>query len=162
MIIVLMGVSSSGKSTIGPILAEHAGGVFADGDDYHPAANKEKMASGHPLDDADRKPWLETLNKLIKSWHDAGTTGVLACSALKQKYRDALIAGLPTGTVHFVLLELSREELAKRIAARKHEFMSPALLDSQIATLEMPQDAVRVTNNQPPEQVVQQILSRLE
>ena len=84
MIVVLMGVSGSGKTTIGTLLAERAGVVFADADDYHPAANKAKMAAGHPLDDEDREPWLETLNGVMRGWYAAGQGGVLACSALKE------------------------------------------------------------------------------
>ena len=92
MIVVLMGVTGSGKSTIGALLAERTGAVFADADDYHPLANKEKMASGHPLNDDDRQPWLETLNGLMRGWLAAGKNGVLACSALKESYRATLAA----------------------------------------------------------------------
>src|SRR5882757_7502447 len=109
MIVVLMGVSGSGKTTIGTLLAARTGTVFADADDYHPAANKEKMASGQPLNDDDRQPWLETLNGMLQSWYRAGKGGVLACSALKEKYRDTLGAGMPKGTIHFVLLDGSAE-----------------------------------------------------
>ena len=158
MIVVLMGVSGSGKTTIGTLLAERAGVVFADADDYHSLANKQKMAAGHPLDDEDRQPWLETLNGLMRGWFNAHTGGVLACSALKEKYRATLTAEMPPGAVKFVLLELSREAIAKRMAARSHEFMNPALLDSQLATLEPPPDALVVVNDRAPEEIVQQIL----
>lgn len=161
MIVVLMGVSGSGKTTIGTLLAERAGVVFADADDYHPAANKQKMAAGHPLNDEDRQPWLETLNGLLRGWADASTGGVLACSALKEAYRATLASGMPAGTVHFVLLELSKEAIAKRMAERHHEFMNPALLDSQLATLEVPKDALRILNDRTPEEVVQEILSQV-
>jgi gluconokinase len=161
MIVVLMGVSGSGKTTIGTLLAERAGVVFADADDYHPVANKQKMAAGHPLNDEDRQPWLETLNRLMRGWFEAGTGGVLACSALKDRYRVTLAAGMPAGEVDFVLLELSKEQIAERMKARHHEFMNPALLDSQLATLEIPKDALVIENDRSPEEIVQQILSRI-
>ncbi len=164
---VLMGVSGSGKTTIGRLLAERAGIIFADADDFHPAANKAKMAAGHPLTDEDREPWLETLNGLLRSWFETsrsqtGRGGVLACSALKAAYRTTLSAGMPAHTVRFVWLDLSREIIAKRMAARSHEFMSPALLDSQIATLEIPKDALRIVNDRTPDEVVQEILSHID
>jgi gluconokinase len=162
MILVLMGVSGSGKTTIGTLLAQKSGAVFADADDYHPQANKEKMAAGHALNDADRQPWLETLNGLLKGWFAAGTSGVLACSALKESYRGTLSLGMPPGTVTFCLLELSREMLEKRLAARHHEFMNPALLDTQLATLQEPKDAIVVKNDREPDEVVDEILKRTE
>ncbi len=161
MIVVLMGVSGSGKTTIGTLLAERMGATFADADDYHPPANKQKMAAGHALNDEDREPWLETLNRLMRGWFEAEQSGVLACSALKEKYRVTLAAGMPEGAVTFVLLDGSRELLEKRMAARHHEFMNPALLDSQLATLEPPSDALRVVNDRTPNEVVSEILARL-
>jgi gluconokinase len=158
MIVVLMGVSGSGKTTIGTLLAERTGTVFADADDYHPAANKAKMAAGHPLNDEDRQPWLETLNGLLQGWFLAGTGGVLACSALKEKYRATLAGGMPEGTVKFVLLDGSKELIAERLAARQHEYMNPLLLDSQLATLEKPSGAFSVVNDKAPEVIVEEIL----
>lgn len=161
MIVVLMGVTGSGKSTIGTLLAERTGAVFADADDYHPAANKEKMAAGHPLNDEDRQPWLETLNGLMREWFEAGKNGVLACSALKEKYRSTLAAGMPARTVKFVWLDGSRDLLSERLAERHHEFMNPKLLESQFATLEPPKDALRIVNDRSPEEIVSQILEHV-
>jgi len=161
MIVVLMGVSGSGKTTIGTLLAARTGTVFADADDYHPAANKAKMAAGQPLNDDDRQPWLETLNGLIRGWYDTDKGGVLACSALKEKYRDTLGAGMPARTIHFVLLDGSAELIGERLAARHHEFMNAKLLASQLATLEPPADALRVVNDREPDQVVDEILAHI-
>jgi gluconokinase len=162
MIVVLMGVTGSGKTTVGTLLADRWGTVFADADDYHPAANKAKMAAGHPLNDEDRQPWLEELNRVMRGWYAETGKGVLACSALKAKYRATLASGMPEGAVTFVLLELSRAELEKRLAARSHEYMNPKLLDSQLATLEAPEDAVEVCNDRAPAEVVDEILQKVK
>jgi gluconokinase len=162
MIVVLMGVSGAGKTTIGTLLAERAGAVFADADDYHPAKNKIKMAAGVPLDDEDREPWLETLNGVLRGWFAAGASGVLACSALKARYRTTLAAGMPEGAVTFCLLEASRALLAQRLEGRHHEFMTPKLLESQLATLEAPEGALVVENDRAPEAVVAEILEKIQ
>jgi gluconokinase len=160
MIVVLMGVSGSGKTTIGTVLAERLGTVFADADDYHPAANKAKMASGQPLNDDDRQPWLEELNRVMRGWF-AGSGGVLACSALKAKYRETLAAGMPAGAVTFVLLDGDPAMIAERMEHRPGHFMNPKLLESQLATLEPPKDAIRVVNDKAPEVVVEEILGKI-
>jgi gluconokinase len=161
MIVVLMGVTGSGKTTIGKLLAERVGATFADADDYHPPANKQKMAAGHALNDEDRQPWLEELNRLMQGWFREGKSGVLACSALKAKYRATLVAGMPAGTVTFVLLDAPKAVLAERLAERKHEYMNPKLLDSQLETLEPPSDALRIVNDRTPEEIVSQILEHV-
>jgi len=161
MIVVLMGVSGSGKTTIGTLLAQRTGAVFADADDFHPAANKAKMAAGMPLTDEDRQPWLETLNRMMVGWFEAGKKGVLACSALKEKYRETLGAGLPEGAVSFVFLDGSKEMIAARLAARHHEYMNPALLESQFQTLEVPEGGLRVVNDRTPDAVVDEILAHV-
>ena len=159
MIVVLMGVSGSGKSTIGAVLAAKTGATFADADDYHPLANKHKMASGQALNDEDRQPWLEELNRLLQGWAGSGKGGILACSALKAKYRDTLAGGMPAGTVHFVLLDGSRELIAERLAQRQHEFIkADAILDSQLKTLEPPADAFTIVNDRAPEVIADEIL----
>lgn len=161
MIVVLMGVSGSGKSTIGTALAAKTGAVFADADDYHPPANKQKMASGQALNDEDRQPWLEELNRVLRAWFAAGKSGILACSALKQTYRETLAAGMPRGSLHFVLLDGSPELIAARLAAREHEFMNPGLLATQLATLERPADAYTIVNDRAPDVIVEEILEHV-
>jgi gluconokinase len=135
-IAIVMGVSGSGKSYLANQLARATGWAFAEGDDYHSEANKAKMHSGVPLTDADRAPWLAALHGVLVGWRDAGAAGILTCSALKAAYREVLVAGLPE--VRFVWLDPPREVLAERTAHRVGHFMPPALLDSQLATLERP------------------------
>src|ERR1700732_943970 len=125
VVILLMGVSGSGKTTVGQLLASQLGWEFADGDDYHPAANVEKMRNGIPLTDADRAPWLETLRSLIASWIAAKTNAVLGCSALKQSYREILQV---SPEVHTVYLKATPGVLAQRLRARHGHFMTEQLL----------------------------------
>jgi carbohydrate kinase (thermoresistant glucokinase family) len=133
-VVVVMGVAGSGKTTVGQALAERLGWDFGEADALHPAANVAKMASGQPLTDADRRPWLA----LVRAWIDervaAGRPGVITCSALKRAYRDVL----RDPHVVFVHLTGARDELAARLAARRGHFMPSALLDSQLADLEPP------------------------
>jgi gluconokinase len=160
--VILMGVSGSGKTTLGTLLAQRNGAPFADADDFHSAANKAKMAAGTPLTDEDRQPWLETLNGVLQGWFTEGQSGVLACSALKEQYRETLGAGLPAGAVQFVLLDGSEHMIAERLASRHHEYMTGKLLHSQFSTLERPKDAICVVNDREPDVVVNEILDKLK
>jgi gluconokinase len=159
MVIVLMGVSGTGKTAVGTRLARALGGEFVEGDDYHPPANVEKMRSGVPLDDADRQPWLETLSREIGKWLDAGKTVVLACSALKQHYRDILKAG--RAGVRFVHLEGDKDLIRSRLAKRRGHYMPASLLDSQFAALEEPRDAITVSVEATPDEIVAEIVKQL-
>jgi gluconokinase len=142
MVIILMGVTGTGKTTVGLRLAEVLGWRFHEADDYHPPANKTKMHAGIPLTDDDRWPWLRALRGVIEQALADGTGAVVTCSALKQAYRDVLSGGL--ANVHYVHLTGDPGVLAARLAGRRGHFMNPALLESQIATLEPPRDAVNI------------------
>jgi gluconokinase len=155
VILILMGVSGSGKSTIGAPLAARLGVPFLDADEFHPPGNVAKMASGTPLTDADRQPWLELLNRKLR---DAGEA-VLACSALKQSYRESLARDLPAPI--FVHLKGEIELIRSRLADRKHRYMPASLLDSQFAALEPPVDAINVDIALPPGRCVEVILRAL-
>ena len=149
-----MGVSGSGKTSIGRGLAEALGLPFIEGDDYHPAANRAKMSAGEPLDDDDRAPWLAELGRVLAA-AEADGGAVLACSALKEKYRDALRQPL-RHPLHIVYLDGSYELLAARLAGRKGHFFPPELLASQFEALERPADAVDVDISRPIPDVIQQ------
>ena len=160
MIVVVMGVSGSGKTTIGTTLAKRLGYSFLDGDDWHPPENVAKMSAGTPLTDEDRWPWLDRLNAELRAREARSESAVLACSALKQAYRDRLARGL----IHWklVFLHASFELLSKRIAERKHRYMPASLLQSQLATLEPPAQAIVIDVAQPIERSVETIRAALQ
>ena len=152
---VVMGVSGCGKSTVAEMLAQETGGVFLDADDFHPPANREKMASGIPLCDDDRWGWLEILNRELKTLDGSGKPVFLACSALRQVYRDHLSEGLPH--LRFIYLKGSAELIRSRMASRDNHFMPTSLLDSQFATLEEPRDAIIAHISLPLQELIENI-----
>ena len=154
-----MGVTGCGKTTVGALLAEDCGWEFRDADDFHPAENVAKMKSGAPLDDEDRWPWLERLNDLLVDSERQGTNLVLACSALKQAYRDRLARGC--AAARFVFLDGEPELMRARLAVRRGHYMNPKLLDSQFAILERPEDALRLDAAGSPAELVRNIRERL-
>jgi gluconokinase len=162
MIVIVAGVSGSGKSTIGALLAARLGWEFEDGDTLHPTSNIAKMLAGEPLTDEDRWPWLDAVGAWIDRRIAAGESGVIACSALKSSYRDRLREGRPD--LRMVFLRVDRDILAARLASRQHHFFRPELLASQLAAAEIPRPAepvIVVDENGPPAAVVQEIIRRL-
>lgn len=162
MIILMMGVAGVGKSTIGEGLAEALGVDLAEGDSYHPLANVEKMSRGEPLDDEDRRPWLEAIARDMADREREGRSAVVTCSALKRSYRDVLRSAVPS--LRIVYLTASRELIADRMAERRGHFMPPALLNSQIATLEPPtadEGAIAVSVDNGPDEIINEIRRRL-
>ena len=156
--IIVMGVSGSGKSTVGALLAKRLDLPFMDGDDLHSEANKQKMAAGIPLDDADRAPWLDAIAAAL-----ARAPVLIACSVLKRRYRDRLREAVPE--VQFVYLAGSPALLAQRLAARTHKFMPPDLLDSQLAILEPPgsdENALTIDIGASPDAIVNYAAGRLK
>ena len=154
MIILLMGVTGAGKTTVGLALARQPHWHFADADDYHSAANIAKMRAGIPLTDADRASWLKALHDAIVSWLAAGKNVVLACSALKARYRELLVI---SPEVKLVYLRITEELAAARLADRRGHYMNPALLHSQFETLQEPHDALTIDASQPAKQIVARI-----
>lgn len=162
--LVVMGVSGSGKTTIATRLAERLGYVFAEGDEFHSGANVAKMARGEPLNDADRAPWLAALAAWIAAHNDSGRSTVLACSALKRRYREALQAGAP-GHVHFLYLDVPRAALVERMKRRKGHYMPLELLDLQLATLEplaADEPGLTLDGAPAPDAIVERALERLK
>ena len=158
-VVVVMGVAGSGKTTIGSALAAAMGASFVDADALHPQANIAKMHAGVPLDDADRAPWLERVRAVIEEALIKGSRLVVACSALRDRYRHALARDKEP--IAFVLLDAPKSVLAARLAARSGHFFDPSLLDSQLETLERPEGAVVVDATQPVEEVATRILTEL-
>lgn len=163
VVVVVAGVSGSGKSTVGTLLAGRLGWGFKDGDSLHPAANIAKMAAGDPLTDADRRPWLLAVVGWIDERVAAGRPAVVACSALKRGYRDQLVDGRPAVGIAF--LDVGREAAAARVAARRDHFCPPNLIESQFADLEPPTPdeprVVLVAAVGPPDAIARDITGRL-
>jgi gluconokinase len=158
MIVIVMGTTGSGKTTIGTLLAKRLGWEFVDADDFHPPANVEKMKHGIPLTDADREPWLKALHDKIVEWTAEKRNVVLACSALRQSYRKELRAN---PDVKFVYLKGSYELFSQRVLARRGHFAKQDLLASQFATLEEPADAITVDATHSPEEIVSEVRRQL-
>jgi len=159
---IVMGVSASGKTTVGVLLAKRMGWQFLEGDDLHPPANVAKMHSGHPLTDEDRWPWLRAIAAHIDDWRAKGISGVVTCSALKRAYRDVIIGDRPD--VRIVYLQGERDLLWQRASNRHGHFMPASLLDSQLATLQEPgpdENPITVHVGPTPEALVEEIAARL-
>jgi len=159
MVVIVMGVAGSGKSTVGPLIAKGLGGDFAEGDQFHPPANIAKMTSGQPLNDDDRMPWLAAMAAAIRSWVEGTKPTVLACSALKQRYRDILAHDQPD--VRFVYLRGAQDLIGGRMATRSGHFMPSSLLDSQFQALEEPRDAIVLNASQAPVAMAAAALAQL-
>lgn len=159
MIVVLMGVAGAGKTTVGRSLAQVLGCPFLDGDSLHPPRNIDKMARGIPLTDADRAPWLTAVRAHLERAFEQGHNLVIACSALKQQYRDFLSTRVP---VIWVYLKGTEELIRSRLQHRREHFMKAQMLASQLADLEEPSSAIVINVLSPPDLIVQQILAALQ
>lgn len=155
-----MGVSGAGKSAVGERLSNDLGWPFVDGDDLHPAANVRKMASGVPLTDEDRAPWLQRVRDVILKYSRSGRSAIIACSALKQAYRDFLLAGL--SDARLVYLQVTPPVAKRRLRERQGHFFDPSLLESQFDTLEEPIDGLLVNADRPVAEVVDTVLSEVQ
>lgn len=158
MVIVVMGVAGSGKTTVGRQLSQALGWTFYDADDFHPPANIEKMSRGVPLNDGDRLPWLQALGELIRDCLKHGESAVLACSALKASYREFLLVD---PDVKLAYLKGDYALIQERLTGRRGHYMKPGMLDSQFATLEEPEQALHLDISPPPSEIVQAIRARL-
>lgn len=158
MVLILMGVVGAGKTTVGTLLSHNLGWQFADADDFHSDANKNRIAHGTPLTDADRAPWLAALHSAIERWNVEGQNVILACSALKQKYREQLEAD----PVRFIYLKGDHDLIAARLHLRRGHYATDSILESQLADLEEPQNAITVTIEKSPEEIVAEIINRLK
>ena len=158
MIIVVMGVTGSGKTTVGRLLARKLGWKYFDADDFHPAGNLDKMRSGIALDDDDRQPWLEGLRDLIRDSLKSGENAVLACSALKEKYRRLLLID---ERVKLVFLKGDFQLIRRRLRKRRGHYMNPALLESQFATLEEPNESIEIDISSDTAKIVSTVRRRL-
>jgi gluconokinase len=158
VILIVMGVVGAGKTTVGSLLARRLGWQFADADDFHPAANVEKIRNGIPLDDSDRAPWLAALRDAILRWSVERRNAVLACSALKRKYRDEL----RVDGVRFVYLKGDYELIHGRLRDRRGHFASDSILRSQFENLEKPEDAITVEVDKTPDAIVSEIIDKLK
>ena len=156
----VMGVSGSGKSTIGKLLADKLNISFYDADDFHPQANIDKMAKGHPLNDDDRAGWLQSLNEKAVACVNQHKGAVIACSSLKNSYREILVKSIENNT-NIIFLNGSFDLISKRLALRKDHFMPPGLLESQFETLQEPSDAIEVSINQSPTEIIEEILTKI-
>jgi gluconokinase len=162
MILLLMGVSGCGKSSVAEELAALTGWTFVEGDEFHSAENRAKMSAGIALTDADRAPWLDALHKILANWSAANQSGILTCSALKRSYREHLFAGL--NETKLIWLDPPCAILEERLKNRTGHFMSPDLLASQLATLERPtpdEVAIHITGNLSANLIAEEILSQL-
>ena len=160
MIVILMGVSGVGKTTIGQVLSDRLGWALFDADEFHSPASIEKMRNGIPLEDADRWPWLDRMNAMLVEKEGRGESVLLACSALKQVYRDRLAKG--AADLRWIYLKGSVDLIRKRVEARKGHYMKAGLLESQFAALEEPGNALGVDINDTPDAIANFILRRLQ
>ena len=159
MILIIMGVAGSGKTTVGQLLAKELSWTFRDADEFHPATNIEKMSQGIALEDADRAPWLAAMRATVETWLREGTNAVLTCSCLKASYRQMLL--VDPERIRFIYLKGSYELIDARLRRRAHHFMKADLLKSQLEILEEPQDALTADLSDPPEVIVQKIRKAL-